>query len=96
MVAYTATSWGQLVDPRKLPAGERVPAAADSYRFVLTRSEVDVCMSGPKNAEQMNAALEALRRGPMDEEELAWMRRVGTAHGGGARSHPSATAAPAR
>lgn len=95
MVAYTATSWGQLLDPRKLPAGESVPSAADCYRFVLTRSEVDVCMSGPKNAEQMNAALEALRRGPMDEEELAWMRRVGGAHGS-QRSHPSITAAPAR
>jgi aryl-alcohol dehydrogenase-like predicted oxidoreductase len=87
MVAYTATSRGQLLDPRKLPAGERVPTAADCYRFALTRSEVDVCMSGPKTAEQMEAALEALRRGPMDEEELAWMRRVGAAHAGGARSH---------
>jgi aryl-alcohol dehydrogenase-like predicted oxidoreductase len=77
MVAYTATSWGQLLDPRKLPAAERLPTAADCYRFVLTRSEIDVCMSGPKNAEQMEAALEALRLGPMSEEELAWMRRVG-------------------
>jgi aryl-alcohol dehydrogenase-like predicted oxidoreductase len=91
MVAYTATSWGQLLDPRKSPPGERVPSAADCYRFVLTRSEVDVCMSGPKNAEQMEAALEALRRGPMDEDELAWMRRVG-----GAISPASATAATAR
>jgi len=96
MVAYTATSWGQLLDPRKLPAGDRVPSAADCYRFVLSRAEVDVCMSGPKTAEQMEAALEALRRGPMDEDELAWMRRVGGGHAGGARSQPSVTAAPAR
>jgi hypothetical protein len=27
----------------------------------------------------MERALEALRRGPMSEEELAWMRRVGRA-----------------
>jgi len=86
MVAYTATSWGQLLDPKKLPAGERVPTAADCYRFVLTRSEVDVCMSGPKNAEQMEAALEALRGGPMSEEELAWMRRVG-GHGAPPSTH---------
>ena len=70
------------LDPRKLPAGERVPSAADCYRFALTRSEVDVCMSGPKTAEQTDAALEALRRGPMDEEELAWMRRVGAHRNG--------------
>lgn len=91
MVAFTATSWGQLLDPRKSPPGERVPSAADCYRFVLTRSEVDVCLSGPKTAEQMEAALEALRRGPMNEDELAWMRRVG-----GAISPASAAAAPAR
>ncbi len=77
MVAYTATSWGQLLDRKKSPPGERVPTAADCYRFVLTRPEIDVCMSGPKNAEQMEAAVEALRRGPLNEEELAWMRRVG-------------------
>jgi aryl-alcohol dehydrogenase-like predicted oxidoreductase len=92
MVAYTATSWGQLLDPRKAPAGERVPSAADCYRFVLTRSEVDVCMSGPKTAEQMEAALEALRRGPMDAEELAWMRRVGGARTATAQTAHAASA----
>ena len=77
MVAYTATSWGQLLKPAKALPGERVPAASDCYRFVLTRPEVDVCLSGPANAAQMDEALKALRRGPMDDEELAWMRRVG-------------------
>jgi predicted aldo/keto reductase-like oxidoreductase len=79
MVAYTATSWGQLLKPEKQASGERLPTAADCYRFVLSRREIDVCMSGPANAEQVNAALEALQRGPMDENELAWMRRVGAA-----------------
>jgi predicted aldo/keto reductase-like oxidoreductase len=79
MVAYTATSWGQLLKADKHLTGERLPTAADCYRFVLSRPEVDVCMSGPANAEQVNAALEALVRGPMDEEELAWIRRVGAA-----------------
>ncbi len=82
MVAYTATSWGQLMSGKKLPPGEAAPTAADCYRFVLTRPEVDVCMSGPANAEQVNAAIEALRRGPMAEDELAWMRRVGGAIAG--------------
>jgi len=77
MVAYTATSWKQLLNPKRVPKGEKVPRASDCYRFVLARPEVDVCMSGPANAEQMTEALEALRRGPMSQEELAWMRRVG-------------------
>ena len=78
MVSYTATSWGQLMNPRKMPKNETNPTAADCYRFVLTRPEVDVCMTGPANAQQMEQALEALRHGPMSEAELAWMRRVGS------------------
>jgi aryl-alcohol dehydrogenase-like predicted oxidoreductase len=82
MVAYTATSWKQLLSAKKVPKGEPVPRASDCYRFVLARPEVDVCMTGPANADQMSEALEALRRGPMSAEELAWMRRVGAAiHG---------------
>jgi predicted aldo/keto reductase-like oxidoreductase len=77
MVAYTATSWRQLLNPNKTPPGERVPTAGDCYRFVLSRSEVDVCMTGPADAAQMQEALGALRQGPMSEDELEWMRRVG-------------------
>ena len=79
MVAYTATSWKQLLNSRKLAAGEKVPAATDCYRFVLSRPEVDVCMTGPSNAAQMEEALRALDLGPMSDAELAWMRRVGAA-----------------
>ena len=91
LTAFTATSWGQLLGKgmlqgvagsRALPKGERIPTATDCYRYVLTRPEVDVCMSGPKDAAQMEQALEALRLGPMSEDELAWMRRVGRAVSG--------------
>jgi predicted aldo/keto reductase-like oxidoreductase len=92
-VAFTATSWGQLLGNSKqpagwitgahpLPKGERVPTATDCYRYVLSRPEVDVCMTGPSNEARMEDALEALRRGPMSEDELAWMRRVGRAVAG--------------
>jgi hypothetical protein len=79
LVSYTATCWRRLLDPARVPPGERVPTAADCYRFVLARPEVDVCMTGPANSAQMDHALEALRLGPLAEEELAWMRRVGAA-----------------
>jgi aryl-alcohol dehydrogenase-like predicted oxidoreductase len=79
MVAYTATSWKQLMNAGKVPKGERVPTAGDCYRFVLSRPEVDVCMTGPANATQMEEALTALRQGPMTETELGWMRHVGAA-----------------
>ena len=77
VVAFTATSWRQLLSHKRMPPGERVPTAADCYRFVLSNAAVDVCMTGPANAAQADAALQAAELGPMSEEELAWMRRVG-------------------
>jgi aryl-alcohol dehydrogenase-like predicted oxidoreductase len=77
LVAYTATSWRQLLNPKRIPPGERVPTAADCYRFVLSNPAVDVCMTGPANEAQAVDALQALELGPMSAEELAWMRRVG-------------------
>lgn len=76
-VSYTATRWGHLINPDLTPEGERTPCATDCYRFVLSQPCVDLCLTGPENTEQLREALEALQRGPMDEEELAWMRRVG-------------------
>ncbi len=78
-VAYTATRWGQLVDPKKIPPGEAVPQASDCYRFVLSQPQIDLCMSGPANPGQMKEGLSALERGPLSEEEMAWMRRIGDA-----------------
>ena len=79
LVSFTTTSWGQLLKSRKIPASEKKPAAADCYRFALTSPDVDIAMSGPANAAQMEEALSALQRGPMSEDELAWMKRVGRA-----------------
>jgi predicted aldo/keto reductase-like oxidoreductase len=93
MVSFTATSWGQLVGKstalanitnraHPVPPGERTPTATDCYRYVLSRSEVDLCLTGPSNETQMNEALDALQRGPMTDDELAWMQRVGKAVAG--------------
>jgi aryl-alcohol dehydrogenase-like predicted oxidoreductase len=79
IVSFTATSWKQLLGHKRIPPGERVPTAGDCYRFVLSHPAVDVCMAGPATAEHVDQALAAIRRGPMDEDELAWMRRVGRA-----------------
>ncbi|HLJ45209.1 MAG TPA: aldo/keto reductase [Bryobacteraceae bacterium] len=79
LVAFTATSWRQLLKSGKIPNGEKTPSATDCYRFVLSNPAIDVCMSGPADAVQARAALDALDHGPMSEDELAWMRRVGQA-----------------
>jgi aryl-alcohol dehydrogenase-like predicted oxidoreductase len=77
MVTYTTTRWGDLCNPEKTPSGERTPTGTDCYRFAISNPAVDLCLAGPDSAEEMKQALEALEAGPMDEDELAWMRRVG-------------------
>lgn len=77
VVAFTATRWGKLLDPKKMPPGETPPTAADCYRFVLSHPAVDVCMMGARTIEQMRENLKILDGGPMSEEELARMRRIG-------------------
>jgi aryl-alcohol dehydrogenase-like predicted oxidoreductase len=77
IVAFTATSWGRLLSERRMPQGEAPPTAADCYRFALTHPAVDVCMTGPRTVEQMRENQRTLELGPMKEEELARMRRIG-------------------
>lgn len=77
IVDFTSTAWGKLLNPKKMPPGERAPTACECYRFVLSHPAVDVCMIGPKNMEQMIENLQVLEQGPMTEEELARMRRIG-------------------
>jgi aryl-alcohol dehydrogenase-like predicted oxidoreductase len=77
VVSYTATRWSDLLNPALTPAGEPTPRASDCYRFCLSHPSVDVCLAGPKNGTELDEALQALERGPMSEDELAWMKRVG-------------------
>lgn len=77
LVTFTTTRWGHLCDPKRTPPGERTPIGTDCYRFALSHPTVDVVLAGPSSAEHMSQALRALELGPMTEDELAWLRRVG-------------------
>jgi predicted aldo/keto reductase-like oxidoreductase len=77
VIAYTATRWGGLLDPKLQPANEPRPRASDCYRFALSNPNVDVVLAGPRNAVDLDEAMSALDRGPMAPDELAWMKRVG-------------------
>jgi aryl-alcohol dehydrogenase-like predicted oxidoreductase len=81
ILAYTATSWRKLL---KAPNGWTGPTmtAGDCYRFQLSSPHVDVALTGPANAAQMNENLDALAKGPLTQDEDAWMRAFGKAvHG---------------
>jgi predicted aldo/keto reductase-like oxidoreductase len=77
VVTYTATRWGQLLQQRRMPPGESAPSAVDCYRFALSHPAVDVCMTGPKNSEEMKYALKTLDLGPLEAGELERMRKIG-------------------
>lgn len=77
VVGYTTTRWGHLVDPQKTPPGEPTPTGTDCLRFSLSHPSVDVALCGPDRSEHVHQALRALAEGPMSEDELGWMRRVG-------------------
>jgi aryl-alcohol dehydrogenase-like predicted oxidoreductase len=74
---YTATRWGKLLNPKKMPADEKPLSAAECYRFVLSNPHVDLCMMGSKNEQQMLEGLIALQQGPLSPEEMAHIRKIG-------------------
>ena len=78
IVAYTATRWGHLPDPQKMPPGETPLSARDCYRFALSNPNVDLVLCGPANAEQMDEAISALVAGPLEQEERQRIERIGT------------------
>jgi aryl-alcohol dehydrogenase-like predicted oxidoreductase len=77
IVSFTGTAWGKLLNPKKMPAGEKAPSAVDCYRFVLSNPYVDICMTGAGTIEEMRQNLAVLEQEPMTGEELARMRRIG-------------------
>ncbi len=81
VLAYTATSWRRLLSKPRGWDGP-VMTAPDCYRFCLSSPHVDVVLSGPKSAGELQQNLDALERGPLSTEEDGWMRRFGAAvHG---------------
>lgn len=78
VVSFTATRWRSLLRrPKSYPKGARVPTAADCYRFVLSNPNVHVAMMAPSNIRQLEANLEGIRKGPMEAEEMQFMRSFG-------------------
>ncbi len=77
IVSYTATRWGQLLKEKKMPPGEKPLTATDCYRFVLSHPSVDLCMTGARSHEMLRENLATLDLGPLTENEMARIRRIG-------------------
>jgi aryl-alcohol dehydrogenase-like predicted oxidoreductase len=77
VVSFTATAWQRLLDPKRMPEGQKPLTAADCYRFALSNPAVDVCMMGAKTVEQMAENLKVLEMDPLTENEMERVRRIG-------------------
>jgi aryl-alcohol dehydrogenase-like predicted oxidoreductase len=76
VVAYTATAWRKLL---KAPKGWTGPTmtAGDCYRFCLSSPHVDVVLNGPASQQQLEQNLAAVEKGPLDADEMKWVREYG-------------------
>ena len=77
LAVYTATSWGKLLRKKNLPEGEKPLGPADCYRFVLSQSRVDLCLTGPKTEKEMEENFSALELGPLGPQDMERTRRIG-------------------
>ena len=60
-----------------MPPGEKPLSARDCYRYSLSHPAVDMVICGPANGEQMDEAISALERGPLEPEERERIERIG-------------------
>jgi len=80
IVSYTATRWTELMrKPRSWPKDGRIPDAGMAYRFVLSDPHVHVCLTAPRSEKELRENIAAVRLGPLNEEEMQFMRQFGDA-----------------
>lgn len=87
IVGYTALAWGLLMRPLKeyvMPPwpgrdGFNGPPLTPElcYRFVLTNPNIHVVLTAPRNREQLGKNMDALMQGPLDPDEMDWIRQYG-------------------
>ena len=78
ILAYTATRWGHLCDPAKMPAGRDRPRPRATA--IASRSRIPAstwCCAARRNGEQMQEALRALDAGPLAPDEMKRLHRIG-------------------
>ncbi|HZU66439.1 MAG TPA: hypothetical protein VFA09_04105 [Ktedonobacteraceae bacterium] len=80
-VAHEANNFFH-IPPRGYPADHYVPTIPDCYRFALSNPYVDVVLTGVRNRAEVDQALAAMQKGPLSEEECAYLRAYGRIHAG--------------
>jgi aryl-alcohol dehydrogenase-like predicted oxidoreductase len=80
IMSYTATRWSYLLRrPKGWPANGRIPTAGECYRFVLSNPHVHVCLTAPQNQRQLQENIDAVRQGPLPDDDMHFMKDFGDA-----------------
>jgi aryl-alcohol dehydrogenase-like predicted oxidoreductase len=76
VVAFTATRWRSLLEPRDAAAAAP-PTAADCYRYCLAYRPVQIVLTAPKTVAELDKNLEVLRLPAMRSRERQKWDRYG-------------------
>lgn len=80
VIGYTATRWALLLRrPRDWPENGRIPTAGECYRFALSNPNVHVVLAAPRNERQLRENIAEVEKGPMDEDDMKFIREFGEA-----------------
>ncbi len=78
LTSYTATRWGYLIRrSRQWPKERPIPTPGMCYRFVLSNPNVDVCLTAPRNINQLNENIAAVNKGILSGEEMDLIKEYG-------------------
>lgn len=80
VISYTATRWTYLLRrPKGWPKYARIPTAGECYRFVLSNPHVHSVLTAPRSERELRENIAAVHKGPLDEEDMNFMREFGDA-----------------
>ena len=76
IIAFTCTRWGSLL--RGHPNWkEKIPTAADCYRYALTNDAVRIALTAPQSLAQLNENLQVLKNPQLDQATKAYWESYG-------------------
>ena len=71
IVAYTATSWGKLIE------GDKAMTPEECYRFALSNANVDLVLNGPASYAELEQNARGVAQGPLPAPRLDEVRAFG-------------------
>jgi predicted aldo/keto reductase-like oxidoreductase len=75
--SHSGALWGI---PAGLPAGCWQPSVPDLYRYSLSQNYVDLCLTGLRSREEIDAAIAGIQKGKLTPAELDYLNLYGDLH----------------